>query len=86
MLTFFASFKFLGGYARKVLIAAGALWYFPRQMSVNPPDATAVVPHSSSSAESTAEAGSRSIVLHTFPKVVINFASCRSTVGYAFAE
>jgi len=55
-------------------------------MSVNPPDATAMLPRFSSPAESTAEAGSRSIVLHTFPKAVINFALCGSTVGYAFAE
>ena len=55
-------------------------------MSVNPPDDTTMLLHFSSPAESTAEAGSRSIVPHTFPKAVTNFAFCGSTVGYAFAE
>jgi len=71
---------------RKALIATCAPWYSPRQMSVNPPDATAILPRLSSPVESTAEAGSLSIVLHMFPKAVTNFAFCGSTVGYAFAQ
>jgi len=86
MLTSFASFKFWAGYMRKALMATCAPWYSPRQMSVNPPDATTMLPRFSSPAESTADAGSRSIVPHTFPKAVMNFVFCGSTVGYAFAE
>ena len=61
--------------------------YSPLQMSVNPPVATAISPRFSSPAESTIEAGSRSVVLATAPKAVVNFAFCESVVdGYAFAK
>ena len=55
-------------------------------MSVNPPDATAMLPRFSSPAESRAEVGSRSVALHTSPNVITNFAFDESMVGYAFAE
>ena len=71
---------------RKALIATCLLPHVPRQTSVSPPDATAMVPLFSSLAESTAEAGRRSVALHTLPKAVTNFAFCGLTVGYAFAH
>lgn len=67
------------------MIATCVLLYCPRQTSVSPPDATAMLPRFSSPAESTAEVGSRSVALHTFPRAVTNFAFCGSMVGYAFA-
>ena len=60
--------------------------YSPLQTSVSPPDATGVSPRFSSPTESTAEGGSRSVTLHTFPKAVTNLVVCESTVGYAYAE
>ena len=86
MRTSFASLRFWAGYIRKALIATGLRAHSPRQTSVSPPDATAMLPRLSSPAESTAEVGSRSIALHTFPKVATNLAVCKSTVGYAFAK
>ena len=55
-------------------------------MSVNPPDATAMLPRFSSPVESTDEVGSRSVALHTSPNAITNFASGEWMVGYAFAE
>ena len=86
MRTSFASFKFWAGYVRKALIATCIPLYSPRQTSVNPPDAAAVLLCFLSPTESTAEGGSCSVVLHTFPKTVTNFAVCGSMVGYTFAE
>ena len=60
--------------------------YSPRQMGVNPPDATAMLPRFSSPAESRVEVGSRSVALHTSPNAITNFASGESIVVYAFAE
>ena len=85
MLTSFASSKFWVGYGRKALKATCTLWNSPRQTSVNPPDAAAMVPCFSSPAESTTEVGSCPTVLHTFPNAVTDFAFCLSIVGYAFA-
>ena len=61
-------------------------WYSPRQMSVNPPDATAMLPRFSSPVESKAKVGSRSVALHTSPNAITNSASGEWIVGYAFGE
>jgi hypothetical protein len=60
-------------------------WYSPLQMSVDPPDTTAMLPRFSSAVESTAEVGSRPVALHTFPKAATNLAFFGETDGYAFA-
>ena len=86
MCTFFASFKSWEGWIRKALIATSVPRYFPRQMSVSPPDATAILPRFLSPAVSTAEVGSCSVTLHMFPKAVTNLAFCESTVRYALAD
>jgi len=86
MLTSFVSFRFWVGYMRKALMATWAPLYSPRQMSVKPPDATALVPRFSSPAVSTAEVGRRSVALQTSPKAVTNFVLKKSIVGYVFAR
>ena len=60
--------------------------YSPRQTSVNAPEAAGSLPRVSSPSESTAEVGNRPVALHTFPKITVDLASCRSTVGYALVE
>jgi len=60
--------------------------YSPRQMSVNHPDATSMLPRFSSPVESRAEVGSRSAALHISPNAITNLASGEWMVGYAFAE
>jgi hypothetical protein len=67
-------------------MATCPLRYSPRQTSVSPPDARAMLPRFSSPAESTAEVGSCKVTLHTFPKVDIYFAFCASMDGYACAK
>ena len=86
MLASFASFKFWGVYMRRALMATCVASCSPRQVSVNPPDATAMPPCFSSPAERMAEVGSRSIALHTFPNASTYLVSCGLTVGYAFPE
>ena len=86
MLTSFAPFRVVAGYMRNALIATWAPLYSPRQTSVNPPDATAMVPHFTSPVKTTAEVGSRSVALHTSPKAVRNFVLDESIVGYAFTR
>jgi len=71
---------------RNALIATCAVLYSPRQMSVNPPDATAILPRFASPTESSVEVGSCPVALHTFPNAITDFASCGSIVGYAFVE
>ena len=58
----------------------------PFQMSVSPPEATAILPRFSSPVVRTAEVGSCTIALHRLPKAVKIFAFCESIVGYAFTE
>ena len=53
---------------------------------MNPSYATGILERLSSPWKSTAEVGSRSIALHTFPKAVMTLALWESTVGYAFME
>ena len=84
--TFFAAFKSLAVHIWKTLIATCVPECFPRQMSVNPPEATATSLRFSSPVERIAEAGSRSVALHTFPKAVTDFAVCKLAIGYAYAE
>ena len=55
-------------------------------MSVSPPDATAIAPRVSSPSESMAEAGSRTVALHRFPKGAIYLTFCESRVGYASSK
>ena len=86
MLTSFASVKFWAGYMRKALIATRASPKPPFQMSVSPPDATAMFPRLSSPPERTDEAGSRTAALHRLPRAVIYLAFCESMVGYAFEK
>lgn len=84
LLASFASFKFWVGYIRKGLIATVRPFKSPRQVSVKPPDATAMFLSLSSPEESTAVAGSRRVALHTVPRAIMYFAFCESRVGYTF--
>ena len=86
MLTSFASFRFWAVYTWRALMATCVASYSPRQVSVDPPDATAMLPCFSSPVERMAEVGSRSMALHTFPNAVTSLASWGLTVGYAFVE
>ena len=85
-LTSFASFKFWAGYIRKALIATRMSPKSPRQISVNPPEATAILSRFWSPVESTAEVGSRWIALHTSPRAITRFTFCESRERYAFGE
>lgn len=60
--------------------------YSPRHASPSPPDATAISPRFASPVESTAEVGSRLIVLQRFPNKTRNFAFCASMVVYTYTR
>ena len=62
------------------LMATGTALYSPLQMSVNPPDATGILPRFSSPADIVAEVGSRSVALHTPPNAITNIEIRGSTV------
>ena len=86
MLTSFASFKFWAGYMRKALMATRFSPKSPFQISVSPPEATAIFPRFTSPTERMAEVGSCTIPLHKLPRAVRILAFCGSMVRYAFAE
>ena len=64
--TFLASSKFRPGETRKALMATCVPSHSPRQRSVNPPDATAMLPHFLSPVENTVEVGRHPVAPHTF--------------------
>ena len=86
VLTSFIPLKSEAENMRKALIATGASRRSPCQISVNPPDATARSSRFSSPSQSTAEVGSRSILLHVSPRAIICPIFSRSRVGCFFAN
>jgi len=69
---------------RKALKATGLLFKVPRQMSVVPPDATAISPRFSIPRSDPTELGSSPVSLEISPRVATNFGSFARSVGAAY--